>query len=359
VCINKCGHLFSILAALTLGCASTTDAATKLGAYNVNPTTVTVAGFSSGGYMAVQLQIAYSSHFHGTAVFAGGTYYCAQDDAVLWVAACAAGVGIPVSALVRFTNMEAAAGAIDSTSNIGDKPIYMFSGSLDTVDYQLTMDDLEQYYESFTSGKSITYNNNTPAEHAWVTPDAVDPCYLLSPPFLNNCGIDVEEAFLALFYGALQPRNSSPQGSYLQFNQNAFCADANCAAISMDSTAWLYVPRSCSAGAACKLVVALHGCLSNQHTIGTSFIKQSAINEWADNNNILVLYPQTIASAVPDNPDGCWDWWGYTGGNYAVQSAPQMTAIMNMVNTITSRISRPSRGMRRATKASRMYVDER
>jgi hypothetical protein len=26
----------------------------------------------------------------------------------------------------------------------------------------------------------------------------------------------------------------------------------------------------------------------------------------------------------------------YTGGNYAAQSAPQMTAIMNMVNKITS-----------------------
>jgi hypothetical protein len=30
------------------------------------------------------------------------------------------------------------------------------------------------------------------------------------------------------------------------------------------------------------------------------------------------------------------DWWGYTGGSYAVQSAPQMTAIMSMVQRITS-----------------------
>lgn len=49
-----------------------------------------------------------------------------------------------------------------------------------------------------------------------------------------------------------------------------------------------------------------------------------------------MLYPQTIASVIPVNPEGCWDWWGYTGWNYAVQSAPQMTTIMNMVNMITS-----------------------
>ena len=102
-----------------------------------------------------------------------------------------------------------------------------------------------------------------------------------------------------MFYGTLKSRTSTPQGSYIQFNQNAFCAEANCAAIGMDS-------------------------------------KGSGINEWADNNNILVLYPQTIASVIPVNADGCWDWWGYTGGNYAAQSAPQMTAIMNMVNKITS-----------------------
>jgi poly(3-hydroxybutyrate) depolymerase len=36
------------------------------------------------------------------------------------------------------------------------------------------------------------------------------------------------------------------------------------------------------------------------------------------------------------NPQGCWDWWGYNGADYAVKSAPQMTAIMAMVSRITS-----------------------
>ena len=336
LCNKQFAGLFVVLLALTLGRSGLAEAASNLAAYNVNPNTVTVAGISSGGYMAVQLQVAYSSHFYGTAVLAGGTYYCAQNDSVLWAASCATGVGIPVSSLVRFTESQAAAGAIDPTGNIGGKPIYMFSGLLDTVDYQATMDDLKQYYESFTTSHMITYNNYTPAEHSWVTPDAINPCWLLSAPFMNNCGIDIEKTFLTLFYGTLKSRTSSPGGSYIQFNQNAFCAGADCAAIGMDSTAWLYVPKNCGANEACKLVVALHGCLSNQETIGTLLVKGSGINEWADNNNILVLYPQTIASVIPVNAEGCWDWWGYTDSNYAVQSSPQMTAIMAMVNKITS-----------------------
>jgi poly(3-hydroxybutyrate) depolymerase len=53
-------------------------AAEKLGAYNVNINTTTVSGLSSGGYMAVQLHVAFSSFIKGAGIFAGGPYHCAQ-----------------------------------------------------------------------------------------------------------------------------------------------------------------------------------------------------------------------------------------------------------------------------------------
>jgi hypothetical protein len=37
----------------------------------------------------------------------------------------------------------------------------------------------------------------------------------------------------------------------------------------------------------------------------------------------------------PYNPKGCWDWWGYSGSQYAYKSAPQMKAIMAMVQRLT------------------------
>jgi hypothetical protein len=45
----------------------------------------------------------------------------------------------------------------------------------------------------------------------------------------------------------------------------------------------------------------------------------------------VILYPQAISAVIPYNPEGCWDWWGYGGPNFAVRSAPQMVTIMNMV----------------------------
>ena len=41
---------------------------------------VTVSGISSGGYMAVQFQVAYSGIVRGAGVVAGGPYYCAEGS---------------------------------------------------------------------------------------------------------------------------------------------------------------------------------------------------------------------------------------------------------------------------------------
>jgi poly(3-hydroxybutyrate) depolymerase len=52
----------------------------RLRSYNVDSSRISVSGISSGGFMAVQLHVAYSSLFKGVGVVAGGPYYCAQDQ---------------------------------------------------------------------------------------------------------------------------------------------------------------------------------------------------------------------------------------------------------------------------------------
>ena len=102
----------------------------------------------------------------------------------------------------------------------------------------------------------------------------------------------------------------------------------------MDHSGLLYTPPACAAGAACKLVVALHGCLSGQYLLGDEFPELANLDSYADTNNLVVLYPQAIASVIPGNPEGCWDWWGYDGPDFAVKTAPQMVTIMNMVTAL-------------------------
>lgn len=72
-----------VVAAGLIALGATGAAAAALGAYNVDPSSVSVSGLSSGGYMSVQLGVAYSDLFQvGFGVFAGGPYDCARNQYV-------------------------------------------------------------------------------------------------------------------------------------------------------------------------------------------------------------------------------------------------------------------------------------
>jgi hypothetical protein len=38
-----------------------------------------------------------------------------------------------------------------------------------------------------------------------------------------------------------------------------------------------------------------------------------------------------VPKDLPLNPNACWDWWGYTGIDYAVNTGSQMRTLHNMV----------------------------
>lgn len=98
-------------------------------------------------------------------------------------------------------------------------------------------------------------------------------------------------------------------------------------------------------GRRCRLHVAFHGCQQNADTIGDAFIRGAGYNEWAEANRIVVLYPQ--AAAVTDrvagipvgwpNPRGCWDWWGFTGADFARKSGPQISAVDSMIDRLAGK----------------------
>ena len=50
-------------------------------------------------------------------------------------------------------------------------------------------------------------------------------------------------------------------------------------------------------------------------SVGDAYVTMTGYLEVGELNNIVMLFPQTIRSGL-DNPNGCWDWWGYTDGNY-------------------------------------------
>jgi poly(3-hydroxybutyrate) depolymerase len=327
--------------------ARSTDSVTvpriqRLRSYNIDPDKVFIAGISSGGFFGVQMQVAHSRTFKGAAIYAGGVYFCALDSVVTALVACG-GEGLYASTLAEseaYLDQQSAAGTIDDERNLRRQPIYMWSGTADTVVKQAEMNDLQTEYEHY-GAKIVKYDNAFAAEHGWESPNGELACGTVASPFMITCDVgtrpyDSERIWMSAFFGPLRERNDRKlEGQLVNFDQTEFGAAAT---NSMDTNGYVFVPRECSHYRRCGLVLALHGCLQTQADIGTKFITESGINEWADHNGVIVIYPYAIkSSTVPVNPQGCWDWWGYDDPNYALKSGTQTTIVYKMVERVMGR----------------------
>ena len=112
---------------------------------------------------------------------------------------------------------------------------------------------------------------------------------------------------------------------------------------SMAREGYVFIPPTCKDGRQCRLHVAFHGCRQGGETdhrsghSGNLFAKFAGYNEWAQGNDIVVLYPQIQArQQLPLNPRGCWDWWGqeYGGSAYHTQAGKQIKAVAEMINIL-------------------------
>ena len=323
-----------VIAALT--CLAVAASAAPLPQLNIDKTQTTVSGASSGGYMAAQLHVAYSASFQkGAAVIAGGPFNCADGSVIKALTRCFGSTAIPVAELVATTNQWAKEGLIDPTGNLAASKAYLFSAANDSVVKEATTIALKDYYANYLSADNIVHKKDIAAEHGFVTDDSCVTCLTKASPFIINCNFDLAGALLQHLYGALNARKAGAlDGSLVEFDQTAFATGHG-----LGTTGWAYVPKSCAAGTSCRLHVALHGCKQNTTDVGQEFVRNAGYNRWADTNSIVVLYPQTGKGAT----NSCWDWWGYDDANHAKKSAPQMTAIMAMVNALSQRTPAPAK----------------
>jgi poly(3-hydroxybutyrate) depolymerase len=305
--------------------------------YNVSVNDVSVSGLSSGAYMAAQMHFAYSKTIKkGAGIVAGGPVYCSQGNVAISAGPCMADTGsrnLPY--LESVVNTWSGNGYIDPTSNLAASKVYLFSGTLDSTVKQPVMNDLNAMYAHYITPASITYRNNIAAEHAMPTDFFGNSCSTNATPYIDNCNLDTAGDILKWLYGSLNAKNVGVlSGIFLEVDQAAFWGNHDPATHGMASSGYLYVPPNCTAGQACKLHVAFHGCNQNVATVGVSFYQNAGYNRWADTNNMIVLYPQATTTAA--NPNGCWDWWGYDDVNFPAKSGGQMVAIKTMIDRIVS-----------------------
>jgi poly(3-hydroxybutyrate) depolymerase len=335
------------VAALVLaafGSAAAHGAAPALQGYGADSRHATVSGLSSGAFMAVQLQVAHSATFIGAGIVAGGPYYCA-DNNVYFAGICMGQVPLAPpdpSGMVGAAKAAAVAHEIDSLVYLKKRRVYVFGGTKDSIVLPPAVDATVEFFKRVgVTGPRLVYVNSVPAGHALITPAAGNDCAANAAPYISHCsvdgsGYDQAGAILQHVYGGtLHAPASAPGGQLASFDQRPF---APASATGMASTAYLYVPRACeSAGSRCKVHVALHGCLQSADSVGDRFATETGYNRWADSNAMLVLYPQIDNAALASNPNGCWDWWGYTGPDYAYRSSPQMKAIMAMLKRLAQK----------------------
>jgi hypothetical protein len=129
------------------------------------------------------------------------------------------------------------------------------------------------------------------------------------------------------------------------FDQSIYTTPLSPASLSLADRGYLFVPKDCEQeGARCRVHVALHGCKQDEGDIERQFVDDAGYNAWADNNHLIVLYPQTKASSFwPTNWYACWDWWGYVDylDSYVTKSGPQVKAIRAMLDALTAGAAPP------------------
>lgn len=333
----------------SVGRAAATD---PLPALAIDPAQVSVSGVSSGGYMATQMLVAHSATMIGAGIIAAGPWFCAGTDfpwnAVTVFARCMnlpdliPFLGAPdIAPMVEETHRQAQAGRIDDPSRLSRARIYLFSGRKDTLMPRPVVEALRAYYLTFISPDRIRIETAIDAAHAMVTADFGGPCATFETPFINDCRYDAAGNLLQQIYGPLSPP-VEPTGTLRAFDQRPFFGDDRRAGMAAEG--YVYVPASCTAGG-CRLHVAFHGCGQTAAAIGDAFYRHAGYNRWAEANRIVVLYPQTapvtrrvLGVTLPwPNPEACWDWWGFTGDDYYLQSAPQIRAVTAMIDRLTAR----------------------
>lgn len=137
--------------------------------------------------------------------------------------------------------------------------------------------------------------------------------------------------------GRLKPKATGRlKGKIVTFSQSEFHPGETWL-IGMSHEGFTYVPARCADQQPSHLHIALHGCKQYATLINNRYYAHAGYNEWADANDLIILYPQTVVTTVtPFNPNGCWDWWGYVNADYAKKSSAQTSALRAMVERIGS-----------------------
>jgi poly(3-hydroxybutyrate) depolymerase len=343
----RAGLLLGVLALTVLALAASCHRrAAGLPALGADISQTSVSGLSSGGYMAGQFHLAHSSVVTGAAILAAGPFGCAVSptaEAFPYFPAALAynlaqaqnscmsgnfsGAGASDSkTLLRRAAALAGDGNIDPLVNLQRSKVYLYSGGSDHIVARAAVEAARDFYlAAGVPAGAIEFVFDSRGGHAFLTSGRGGACEKSDPPYVNDCSYDQAGAILRLFYGPLELKGAAKEANFIAFAQSDY---AQPDAMLADEGA-AYVPAACRARARCRVHIVFHGCNQSKAEAGGAVIRDTGFADWAETNNLVILFPQAAASAL--NPLTCWDWWGYTGRGFLTREAPQIKAVHAML----------------------------
>ncbi|PKG96696.1 PHB depolymerase family esterase [Paraglaciecola sp. MB-3u-78] len=301
---------------------------------NLDLTKIGVSGLSSGGFMANQFHISHSDWVDKVGIIAAGPYYCAQNSIKTALAQCVnKSTDATNQSLTQQAEVYENQHKIANLDYLKNSKVWLIRGTKDTKIHENVTQALHEQYLMWIDPKNVEYVNQQPFAHHFPTLAFGSKCDVSEPPFVGNCDYDAAGNMLNFLHTDLQPRNTLPQGKLVSINQQSLGGEQ---ATSLAEQGFMYIPKTCQAGESCQLHISFHGCQQNAETVGKQFVENNGLNNWADTNHLVVLYPQTKNSMfMPLNPQGCWDWWGYTDSEYATKNGQQIQAVKQIAESLT------------------------
>ncbi len=323
-----------VVCALNAGAAAQT-----LQPLATDPDAVTISGVSSGGFVALQFAVAHSATVRGVGIVAAGPYACGQIHP-LWVSDICLH-GHPTGAeSVAAVKVAAAAGSIDAPSNLERIRAWVLADGADPIIGSDVTEAARDFLSAFAADK-VKFTVLNGAGHSMPTVDHGGRCGSTGGTYLNACGFDAASHMLEYLYPQA-PEEPDAGGELRSFEQAEFVPGWRrwLGNASLAQLGYVYIPRPCRHGG-CRLHVALHGCRQGATRSSQEFVRYAGYNAWATRHAAVILYPQVAPVGfawytpwLELNPEGCWDWWGYTGADFAVRSGVQIQAIAGMIERL-------------------------
>ncbi|MEL6520787.1 MAG: poly(3-hydroxybutyrate) depolymerase [Pseudomonadota bacterium] len=320
--------------------------------------------------MTVQLHIAHSADFVGAGIIAGGPYRAAESfraAPTVPMSCILNSLYVAMTPLTKSTapNVDKLVSLVDDTpridptSHLTDQKLYIFTGKSDQVVNQFAVHTTFEFYKALgVPTANIQFVTDVDAGHSIITNNPEDsPLPANQPPYINFGGFFQSHDVLVHIYGKRKPAAERALGELIRFYQADYVGAASDRA-SFADFGYAYIPSNVKkTGKAIGVHIALHGCkqgyayvdfvngradTQNQPPYGDRYITTTGYMEWAEANDLIVLFPQADGDDNNEvqNPDGCWDWWGYSAEDYSnpdyyTQDAVQIKAIHNMLKQLS------------------------